>query len=139
MADPQFQDGFFLKFFQYIANFAFVASATIVQTIQIDSDADFELYWLEGSRDNAAVTIEVTEGGAGGIAWSSAPVNIDNFLGTAQLPFPVGLIPQLLPKKRIYTIRAVNTSGGANNVQIAFTGYKRYPGTMQPGMSQVAA
>ncbi len=131
--DPQLQDGFFLKYFEYVVNFAFAANGTLAGTIQIDSDADFELYYLIGSRDNAAVTVLVAEGGAGGIQWMSAPVNIDNFLGTAQLPFPIGLIPQLLPKKRVYALTLVNSSGGANNVQIIFSGYKKFPA------SQVAA
>ncbi len=131
MNDPQMQELggnlFIAKMFHYIANFAFAASGTIAQTIQIDSDADFQFLMLVGSRDNNAVTVEVTEGGSGGLAWQSAPVNIDNFLGTAQLPFPSGLIPQLMPKKRVYNIKCVNTSGGANNVQIDFWGYKLFP------------
>ncbi len=69
----------------------------------------------------------MSEGGAGGLAWQSAPVNFDLFVGTGQLPFPAGLIPQLLPKKRVYQFRLVNGTSGANNVQIDFWGYKLYP------------
>lgn len=118
------------KKFQYVANFAFAGNGTLGQTIQIDSDADFQLLFLLGSRDSNAVTVNVTEGGAGGLAWMSAPVNIDNFIGTAQLPFPAGLIPQLLPKKRVYNISCVNSSGATNNVQIIFEGYKLFPAAM---------
>lgn len=132
--DPQIVElagkAFIAKRFQYVANFAFAANGQIQQTIQIDSDADFQLIEMIGSRDNAAVTVSITEGGAGGLAWMSAPVNIDNFLGTAQLPFPFGLIPQLLPKKRVYILTLVNAAGGANNVQICFTGFKLYPAEM---------
>ena len=131
MSDPQLVELggnlYIAKLFHYILNFAFAANGTLTGTIQIDSDADFQLLMLLGSRDNNALTIFVTEGGAGGLAWMSAPVNIDNFLGTAQLPFPAGLIPQLLPKKRVYQFSVVNTAGGANNVQIDFWGYKLYP------------
>lgn len=134
MDDPQLMELagrlFIAKEFHYITNFAFAASGTLSGTLQIDSDADFQLLMVQGTRDNAAVTVEVTEGGAGGLAWQSAPVNIDNFMGTAQLPFPAGLIPQLLPKKRVYKFSLVNTSGGANNVQIDFWGYKLYPAEM---------
>lgn len=130
MNDPQLVELggnlYIAKMFHYIANFAFAANGTILQTIQIDSDADFQLLMLLGSRDSNAVTVTVTEGGAGGLSWMSAPVNIDNFLGTAQLPFPGGLIPQLLPKKRVYQLSLVNL-GGANNVQISFWGYKLFP------------
>lgn len=122
---------FVAKFFQYIANWAALATGNGVaagtQSIQIDSDADFQLLYLIGNRDNVPLTAQIAEGGAGGLQWSSAPVNFDNMFGTAQLPFPVGLIPQLLPRKRTYNIIMLNTSGGAINVQAAFTGYKLYP------------
>ena len=131
MDDPQMVELggnlFIAKMFHYILNFPFAASATLTGTIQIDSDADFQLLMMIASRDDARVTVEVSEGGAGGLAWQSAPVNIDNMFGTAQLPFPGGLIPQLLPKKRVYKFSLVNTSGGANNVQLDFWGYKLYP------------
>jgi hypothetical protein len=134
MDDPQLMELagklFIAKEFHYITNFAFTASGTLLATLQIDSDADFQHIFTQGTRDSNAVTVEVTEGGAGGLAWQSSPVNIDNFMGTAQNPFPAGLIPQLLPKKRVYKISLVNTSGGANNVQIDFWGYKLYPAEM---------
>ena len=118
------------KFFQYVANFAFTTTGTLQANITIDSDADFQLIWLIGSYDQSAVTVNIQEGGAGGLAWMNQPVNIANFLGTAQLPFPIGLIPQLLPKKRVYTFSLVNSYAGANNVQICFTGYKLFPAQM---------
>jgi len=134
MDDPQLVElagqMFIAKRFQYVANFPFAASGPLAQSIQIDSDADFQCIFMIGSRDNNAVTVNVTEGGAGGLGWMSNPVNIDNFLGTAQLPFPFGLIPQLFPKKRVYNIACVNSSGGANNVQIIFDGYKLFPAQM---------
>jgi hypothetical protein len=115
------------KLFHYIANLTHAGNDTQTTTIQIDSDADFQLLMLLGSFTSSLLTIQITEGGAGGLAWQSAPVNINNFLGTAQLPFPAGLIPQLLPKKRVYQITTVDTSGSANAVQIDFWGYKLYP------------
>ena len=122
---------FIAKFFQYVANFAGLVNnnsqAQGTQNITIDSDADFQLLYLIGSRDNVPLTMQVTEGGAGGLAWSSAAVNWDNLFGTAQLPFPVGLIPQLLPRKRVYTLVALNTSGGTINAQGVLTGYKLFP------------
>lgn len=125
------------KFFQYVANFAAVANgATTPQNIQIDSDADFQLLYMIGTRDNIPATITITEGGAGGLSWSSAAVNWDNIFGTAQLPFPIGLIPQLLPRKRVYTLSFTNSSGGAINAQACFTGYKLFPARMA---SQVGA
>jgi hypothetical protein len=115
------------KEFKYVANFAVAANATQPQTIQIDSDADFQLINLIGSRDAAGLQVAITEGGAGGLSWQSSPVNFDNFFGTAQLPFPFGLIPQLLPKKRVYNIALTNTTGGLLNAQVIFDGYKLFP------------
>jgi hypothetical protein len=115
------------KEFKYVANFAVPANANQPVNIQIDSDADFQLINIIGTRDAVGLQVEVTEGGAGGLAWQSAPVNFDNFAGTAQLPFPFGLIPQLLPKKRVYVIKVTNTTGGLLNAQIIFDGYKLFP------------
>jgi hypothetical protein len=55
MNDPQLVELggnlYIAKMFHYIANFAFAASGTILQTIQIDSDADFQLLMILGSVD----------------------------------------------------------------------------------------
>jgi hypothetical protein len=131
--DPQIVElqgqQYIAKEFKYVANFAVNQATKQTQQIQIDSDADFQLINLIGSRDNTGLQIEVAEGGAGGLAWQSAPVNFDNAVGTAQLPFPFGLIPQLLPKKRVYVITITNTNagGGVLNAQVVFDGYKLFP------------
>lgn len=134
MNDPQMQDLggnlYIAKLFHYIVNNTHAGNDSKTSTLQIDSDADFQLLMLVGSRNSASATIEVTEGGAGGLAWQSAPVNIDNFLGTAQLPFPAGLIPQLMPKKRVYIVKTVDSSGTTNNIQVDFWGYKLFPAAM---------
>lgn len=131
MNDPQMLELggnlYIAKLFYYVANLTHAGNDTQSTTIQIDSDADFQLLDLIGSFTSSLLTIQITEGGAGGLAWQSAPVNINNFLGSAQLPFPAGLIPQLLPKKRVYAITTIDTSGASNKVQIIFWGYKLYP------------
>jgi hypothetical protein len=137
MNDPQLMELggnlYIAKLFHYVANFTFTAaSTTVTQSIQIDSDADFQLLMLLAdypSGDGADFNVNVTEGGSGGLAWMSNPVNIDLFAGSAQLPFPAGLIPQLLPKKRVYNIAVAQTSAGpgAASVQISFWGYKLFP------------
>jgi len=134
MDDPQMVELggnlFIAKMFYYVINFPFLGTEpnnTLLGTLQIDSDADFQLLMMMATRASNVVTVEITEGGAGGLAWQSSPVNIDNMFGTAQLPFPGGLIPQLLPKKRVYKFSLVNGSGGANAVQLIFWGYKLYP------------
>lgn len=132
--DPQIVElqgqQFIAKGFKYVANFAVAANASQSVNIQIDSDADFQLINLIGSRDAVGLQVQITEGGAGGLSWQSAAVNFDNFFGTAQLPFPYGLIPQLLPKKRVYAITITNTTGGLLNAQVIFDGYKLFPVSM---------
>src|SRR5580693_1575809 len=132
--DPQFVElmgrMYIAKKFSYVANNVHVGGDTITSTIQIDTDANFQLLFLAGSRTSPLLTVFISEGSAGGLAWQSDPVNIDNFLGTAQLPFPAGLIPQLMPKKRSYKVTTVDSSGSANNIQVDFWGYKLYPAAM---------
>jgi hypothetical protein len=131
MNDPQLQELggnlYIAKLFHYIVNNTHAGNDTKNSTLQIDSDADFQLLMLMGTATSTSATVQVTEGGAGGLAWQSAPVNFLNFVGTAQLPFPAGLIPQLMPKKRVYQVTTVDSSGSANSIQIDFWGYKLYP------------
>lgn len=119
------------RFFAMPVNFAFVGSATLQAVIQTPGDADVEVYFLTGNRTSALVTVLITEGWAGGRPWMNAPVNIDNLIGTAANPFPVGLAPQILPKNSVLAFELVNTSGAANPVQITLIGYKRYPKAVQ--------
>jgi hypothetical protein len=131
MNDPQLQELggnlYIAKLFHYIVNLTHSGNDTKNATLQIDSDADFQLLMLMGTATSTSLSVQVTEGGAGGLAWQSAPVNFLNFVGSAQLPFPAGLIPQLMPKKRVYQITTIDSSGSANSVQIDFWGYKLYP------------
>ena len=128
-------DFYVAKFFIYLANFVFPgAGGTVGQSITIDSDADFEMLYLTGNATGADatdqsgfITVLIKEGSAGGITWMSDAVNMNNLLGTGQLPFPIGLIPQLLPKKRVYVITLASTSAQAVSAQICFVGYKLYP------------
>jgi len=132
--DPQFMELggnlYFAKLFHYIVNLTHAGNDTKSASFQIDSDSDFQLTMLMGTFTSALLSIQVSEGSAGGLAWQSDPVNINNFLGTAQLPFPAGLIPQLMPKKRSYKVTTIDTSGVANSVQVDFWGYKLYPASM---------
>jgi len=115
------------KQFHYVFNFSVAGNGTAQYTVQIDSDADFQLLMIMADYTSNKLTVNVTEGGAGGLAWMSNPLNIDLFAGTAQLPFPGGLIPQLLPKKRVYSFSLVDSSGATNSGQIDLWGVKLYP------------
>jgi hypothetical protein len=132
--DPQFMELggnlYFAKLFHYIVNLTHTGNDTQNQSFQIDSDADFQLLFLLSTQTSSSLSIQVTEGSAGGLAWQSAAVNILNFCGSAQNPFPAGLIPQLMPKKRSYKVTTIDSSGAANTVQVDFWGYKLYPAAM---------
>lgn len=132
--DPQFMELggnlYFAKLFHYIVNLTHTGNDTQNQSFQIDSDADFQLLFLMSTQTSTSLSIQVTEGSAGGLAWQSTAVNIQNFCGSAQNPFPAGLIPQLMPKKRSYKVTTIDSSGSANTVQVDFWGYKLYPAAM---------
>jgi hypothetical protein len=132
--DPQIMELggqlYIAKLFHYIVNLTHAGNDTQNQSFQIDSDADFQLLMLMSTQTSSSLSVQVTEGSAGGLAWQSAAVNILNFCGTAQNPFPAGMIPQLMPKKRSYKVTTIDSSGSANTVQIDFWGYKLYPAAM---------
>lgn len=137
-------DLFNYKFFAYVRNFVVPLNGRQTVTIVIDTDADFELFYLTGNRTDPRLTVLITEGGAGGVGWSNGGStedrpNFDNIFGTAQLPFPVGLIPQILPKKRVYSIELIDSSGAQNSGQIAFVGFKRFPKSAEQLEAEQAA
>jgi hypothetical protein len=131
MDDPQMMELggnlYVAKMFYYLFNFSVTGNGTGFYTVQIDSDADFQWLMTLADYTSKLLTVNVVEGGAGGLGWMSNPLNIDLFAGNAQLPFPSGLIPQLLPKKRVYQFTLVDSSGSTNSGQIALWGFKLYP------------
>lgn len=114
---------FRLDRFDYVLNATVGANATLRdQALNLDGDYDFELHEIVGSRTSALLTIEMADSTDAGKRFQSAAVNIDNWLGTAQLPFV--LIPQFWQRRKNLTFTFVDTSGAPNVVQLVFRGYK---------------
>jgi hypothetical protein len=92
--------------------------------LQIQFDSDFEWIWIVGTR-TGAFTIQLNDSSTGRNL-SSSPVNDTNFMGTAQLPFPL-VEPYLLARSTTVTAALLDLSGAVNTVQLVFRGYKLFP------------
>src|SRR5258708_36468487 len=73
---------------EYVVNAVVPLNGNLPVSLQIQQDADFEWVFRVASRTDPRVTIDVSDG-ATGRKYTSAPVNIDNYAGTAALPFPL--------------------------------------------------
>lgn len=127
------QDGrlFRLDRFDYVLNAVVNPAAAAPpqplanQQLNGDGDYDFEWHELVGSRTSALLTVAMRDATDAGKLFQNAPVNIDNWLGTAQLPHVI--VPQFLIKRFNLSFDFVDTSGAANTVQLALRGYKLVP------------
>ena len=144
--DQQIDDQFERQFFTYVfdaqsAAGQFVAANAVQQAgqMQILSDADFEWWWITGSRTSNLLKVLMKEAATGRdfigttASSSSAPANfngvfIDNWLGTAQAAaaFPLA-VPYIMPATRVYTLLLTDLSGANNTVELAFSGFKLWP------------
>ena len=100
------------------------------QQLNGDGDYDFELHEIVGSRTSALLTVAMRDGNDAGKLYQNAPVNIDNWLGTAQLPHV--LVPQWWRREFNKTFDFVDSSVAINTVQLVFRGYKLVPVTSIP-------
>jgi len=114
-------------FFDYVFPQAVIAAALGQgnTVLQIQFDSDFEWIWIVGSS-TGAFTILLNDSSTGRNL-ASAPVLSQNFMGTAQLPFPL-VEPYLLARSTTITAALVDTSNVAGNtINIVFRGYKLFP------------
>lgn len=136
--DPQnMDDNFERQFFSYVLDR--VVPGNAVQDpnqLQILSDADFEWWFLAGSRTSALLKVLMNEQATGrafigttaGSAAAFNGINIDNWLGQASAAamFPLA-VPYVMPATRVYSILLTDTSGVNNTVEIVFSGFKLWP------------
>jgi hypothetical protein len=137
-------DQFERQYFTYVLDRAVPANAVQdPNALQILSDADFEWWWLGGSRTavGAAPFVKVLkeqatgrdfvgtspQAQAGGAVFNG--INIDNWFGTAAgnalLPLAV---PYIMPATRVYSFYFTDSSGGnINTVQVILSGFKLWP------------
>lgn len=138
--DPLLDDQFERQFFSYVLDANVPANA--VQNpnqLQILSDADFEWWWILGSRTSGSLKVMMKEQATGRdfigttASATSGPatfngINIDNWCGTAlaTAAFPLA-VPYIMPATRVYTILFTDSSGSQNIVELVFSGFKLWP------------
>ena len=94
-------------------------------SLQIQQDADFEVVFICGTRTSNLADVQMSDG-ATGRSFSNAPVNVDNFFGTAQLPFPL-VEPYIFARSTSVNFAFRDTSGVTNTIQVVLRGYKLFP------------
>jgi hypothetical protein len=138
--DPNVDDQFERQFFSYVLDYAVPGNAVQSPTqLQILSDADFEWWWLLGSRTSNLLKVLMKEQATGRdfigttASATSGPatfngINVDNWFGTAQgsAAFPLA-VPYIMPATRVYTLLWSDTSGATNTVEVVFSGFKLWP------------
>jgi len=138
--DQQTDDQFERQFFSYVLDRVVPASAVQdPNQLQILSDADFEWWWIGGSRTSGLLKVMMKEQATGrdfiGTTASSISgpqtfngINIDNWCGTAAATalFPLA-VPYIMPATRVYTLLFTDTSAAPNTVELVFSGFKLWP------------
>lgn len=119
------QQPFRVPFDYVLPNAVLIANQVgVVVSQQIDQDSDMEVIWIVSNQTGLySVTLRDPSTGRD---MSTAPVNGENFAGTAQLPFPL-VEPYVWA--RTSTIKATfnDRSGAGNTIQLVLKGYKLYP------------
>jgi len=122
---PGYQD----LVFWYQLSPSIPSGGSVVTQFQVDNDSDFEWRWLIGTS--------ILTTGVAGLAsvtltdrytarpLMTANINLENLMGTAQLPFT---LPKPYILRRTSSIQGSFTdrsiAGVNNNVQLCFVGYK---------------
>jgi hypothetical protein len=112
--------------FDYVVNAVVPANSTgFPVSLQIQQDADFEIIFLCGTRTSPLADVAMSDG-ATGRSFSNLPVNVDNFFGTAQLPFPL-VEPYIVARSTSLNFTFRDTSAAQNTIQLVLRGYKLFP------------
>jgi len=114
--------------FDYVINAIVPANSTgFAVSLQVQQDADFEWVFTVGTRTSPLADVDIKDG-ATGRSLNSAPVNVDNFFGTAQLPFPL-VEPYIIARSTAINFSFRDTSAAQNTIQLVLRGYKLFPQT----------
>lgn len=98
-----------------------------------DFDADFEHLWTV-ANSTGLYSVTITDRSANR-QLSNAPINGENFAGTAALPFPL-VEPYVWARSAAALASFNDRSGAGNTIQLVFRGYKLYPAQAQQQGSQ---
>jgi hypothetical protein len=133
----QVDDQFERQWFNYVLDRVVPASAVQdPNQLQILTDADFEWWWLIGSRTSNLLKVLIKEAATGrdfiGTTASTIQgagafngINFDLLCGTAAAvaAFPLA-VPFVMPATRTYTVLFTDSSGAPNTVELVFSGFK---------------
>jgi len=134
----QTDDNFERQWYSYVIDPVVAANAVQSPTnLQIQTDADFEWWWLVGSATVAAslkVLIKEAATGRDFIGTTASAVsgagsfNGINFnllcgLASASAMFPLA-VPFVMPASRSYTVYFTDSSGAQQTVELVFSGFK---------------
>lgn len=98
--------------FDYVFEYTIGAAGTASISVQILS-YDFLLKWLVAYTATPTDKLQVQDNNQ--LYWSNAPLQLQNFAGSAQLPFPVQ--PNVvLEKNTILTINLTGTNGDTGEI-----------------------
>lgn len=112
--------------FDYVINAIVPANSQgFAVSLQVQQDADFEWIFTVGTRTDPRADVAISDG-ATGRSLTSAPVNVDNFFGTAQLPFPL-VEPYIIARSTAINFSFRDTSAAQNTIQLVLRGYKLFP------------
>lgn len=114
-----------VEFFYVVPRQTVPANGISQPQLTIQGDFDFEMHQVMVQRTSGALTVEMFDAAAGGAGFQSAPVPIDLWGGTGQLPF--SMIPQVWKKRQQFSFRLTDASGAPNVTDLVFFGYKLIP------------
>ena len=121
------QQPFMVPYWYVLPNAVLTALQTGINVTQTtDQDADFEWIWIM-ANSTGIYSVQLTDPSTGR-QLSNAPVNGENFAGTAQLPFPL-VEPYVWARATVIKATFNDRSNAGNTVQIVLGGYKLYPRT----------
>lgn len=137
MDSTQVDDQFERQWFNYVLDRVVPASAVQDSNqLQILADADFEWWWLIGSRTSNLLKVLIKEAATGrdfvGTTASAVSgagafngINFDLLCGTAAGTgaFPLA-VPFVMPATRTYSVLFTDSSGAPNTVELVFSGFK---------------
>jgi len=102
------------------------SSPALPITKQLATDSAFEWLFIVASFTSALLNVQMLDSSRSSQPLSDAPVNINNWAGTAQQPFPL-VFAYYFPPGTSVTLKFLDSSGAANTVEVVMRGHKLYP------------
>lgn len=97
----------------------------VAANVQIQNDADFEWRWIIASSTGLFSVVLTDDFMSKPLMPAGTPINSENIVGTAQLPF---VLPKPYRLNRTATVSALfnDRSAAPNTIQLTLVGYKLF-------------